>query len=352
LVTNAAGAGDAVVARFRFLDVAKGAGILLVVLGHNQAVQQHAEAFEAVFSFHMPLFFFFSGVTFRAGLPLAQLAYKRWISLLRPYFVTSLVLALAFFVLKYRLDLAALGTSLLHMLWGTGRVIHWQWLWFLPHLFLVNLCFAALVPWLSPARGAMLVRVLVFGALLVGGVLLARHLWLYPTPWGQLLGLPFSADLLGITLFFFWLGFEFGQHREACLRRAGLAAIVSLAVFVLLHVFTDDTLDLNYRRYDSLVVTTLMALSGIALVMAASELLVRTRAEKTTQVFEYLGRASLVIFIFHVFLQAKSLFVAIEILHLPYWPAHALSFAGGVIAPVVLYEIFRRIRPLRAIYCP
>lgn len=342
--------------RHQYLDVAKGLGILVVVLGHNQAVQQHPEAFSAIFSFHMPLFFFFSGVTFRLSSPLAELAQKRWKTLLRPYFFTSLVLLAAFFVTKWHMDIAVLGAQLLGMFWGTGRVIVWQWLWFLPHLFLVNLCFAAFIRLLPQGAPAIWLRAAAFTLLLVGGVLLARALWLTPLPqawpWDQLFGLPFGADLLGITGFFFWLGYEFGRDPSAWLARLRLALLPLLAIFVAAHVFFDYTIDLNYRRYDHIAMCTLLAVAGIGITIALSELAVRHAAPPVVAVFEYLGRASLVIFIFHVFLQAKSLFVAIEILHLPYWPAHALSFAGGVIAPVILYEIIRRIKPLKSIYIP
>lgn len=41
------------------IDVAKGLGILLVVLGHNALLdRERGEPFRVVFSFHMPLFFF------------------------------------------------------------------------------------------------------------------------------------------------------------------------------------------------------------------------------------------------------------------------------------------------------
>ncbi len=52
------------------LDIAKGLGIVLVVLGHNPVFREGAHwLYEAVYLFHMPLFFFLSGVTFRVGPP-------------------------------------------------------------------------------------------------------------------------------------------------------------------------------------------------------------------------------------------------------------------------------------------
>jgi fucose 4-O-acetylase-like acetyltransferase len=53
--------------RLEHIDVAKGIGIILVVLGHNWIIRtEKGELFRIIFSFHMPLFFFLSGVLFKA----------------------------------------------------------------------------------------------------------------------------------------------------------------------------------------------------------------------------------------------------------------------------------------------
>lgn len=44
--------------RVEWVDVAKGIGIILVVLGHNQSPDY---IIKFIYSFHMPLFFFLSG---------------------------------------------------------------------------------------------------------------------------------------------------------------------------------------------------------------------------------------------------------------------------------------------------
>lgn len=45
------------------LDIAKFLGIMLVVLGHNAALQEakQSKEYELIYAFHMPLFFFMSG---------------------------------------------------------------------------------------------------------------------------------------------------------------------------------------------------------------------------------------------------------------------------------------------------
>src|SRR5690606_33926382 len=140
-------------------------GILLVVFGHNRVVgPAHPELFSIVFSFHMPLFFFLSGITFKANMPFLELVRRRWRTLLLPYAVTILLVVLAFFVTKYRFDLQQLGMTLLKSLYGSGRTLPWQWLWFLPLLFLVNMFFGAIQGVLS--KSAML-RAALFSGFLI-----------------------------------------------------------------------------------------------------------------------------------------------------------------------------------------
>lgn len=59
------------------VDVAKGIGILLVVLGHTK--------FSWVSTFHMPFFFLLSGYFLSAKLPMKDYAYRRMRQLLVPY---------------------------------------------------------------------------------------------------------------------------------------------------------------------------------------------------------------------------------------------------------------------------
>lgn len=51
--------------RIGFLDVARGIGIVCVLMGHNLWSQSRASAI--IFNFHMPLFYYLSGVLFSPG---------------------------------------------------------------------------------------------------------------------------------------------------------------------------------------------------------------------------------------------------------------------------------------------
>ena len=77
------------VKRIEWVDVAKGIGIFLVVLGHTSAQLRNL-----IYGFHMPLFFFLSGVVFnKEKYSIKGFVKSRFNSLILPY--------IFFYVLTY-----------------------------------------------------------------------------------------------------------------------------------------------------------------------------------------------------------------------------------------------------------
>ena len=73
------------------IDIAKGLGIAAVVVGH---VTSSEPLRDAIFIWHMPLFFFLSGYLFKPGRAVTAVAKTRALSLLVPYVAFLVVLAL------------------------------------------------------------------------------------------------------------------------------------------------------------------------------------------------------------------------------------------------------------------
>lgn len=115
--------------RIKHLDIAKGIGILLVILGHCQ-LGGISGVHSLIYSFHMPLFFFISGMCFSNKYSFATLAVKRF---------SQMILPTIYFSIISTLIVKGLG-------WHVGW---WDWsrhfpfaLWFLPVLY-----FAELLAW-------------------------------------------------------------------------------------------------------------------------------------------------------------------------------------------------------------
>ena len=145
--------------RIDWVDRLKGIGITLVVLGHfglPPLVHRY------VFAFHMPLFFFVSGLLYDARKyhTLGSFLRQRWHTLLIPYFCFSALLYL-YWLLGPRLvgDPENLTIPawkpLLGILYGNGFgtwMRHAVPLWFLPCLFVTEVCYFLLQRQTNPPR--------------------------------------------------------------------------------------------------------------------------------------------------------------------------------------------------------
>lgn len=134
--------------RIEWIDALRGAGMILVVLGH-MAIPELARRF--IFSFHMPLFFFLSGYCYKGGFS------RRWVlrkidSLLVPYFVYST----AMLALLVSLGKCRLGFGSACLFSGNGVGITW----FLTCLFIVELLGGWLVSQMSCCEGSPRARCL------------------------------------------------------------------------------------------------------------------------------------------------------------------------------------------------
>ncbi len=125
------------------IDIAKGFALFLVVLGH--VVTMHHTIFRWIYAFHMPVFFFLSGMTFRPEKYTSCLDYikKRGRSLILPYFAITLS-ALAVCTIRPYYHLAITEYGWKHILkwifyYGQPQQIYVGQLWFLPALFFAGL---------------------------------------------------------------------------------------------------------------------------------------------------------------------------------------------------------------------
>lgn len=336
--------------RNQTIDMAKGFGMLLVVLGHSPIVQQEkGELYRLIFSFHMPLFFFLSGVFLNSSKSLGSSMVEKGGTLLKPYFVTLLSLA-ALHALTKSQD--TVGT-IAGVFYGGGDTIEWSPLWFLPHLFVVSLFSWVMVnAVLKRMRPAVFKPVLMLLLFFVG-VMLIRHVG----PWSfeflaqtfTLQGLPWSLDLVPLSASYFLLGTWSApqvRHFRPDVRALGVA----LALFAGCHVFWDRTVDLNIRVFDGYFVPLIASISGIYITLATAFF---ARASKPTRcAMSMLGEASLFVLIFHSYFQGKTISLAAKLNFGDGWPVLVLGLAAGCALPVVVGRLVNQSRHLSKLYLP
>lgn len=215
--------------RITWIDAAKGLGIILIVLGHLASVEAPSAFYVYIYAFHVPLFFFISGLTLKpGGKPFGAMLADKARTLLAPYLCYAL-LGYAFYLAGYAAARAAgLGIEqfnygLWRPLWGVfygtlgeGRLVN------TPMWFVVALFCTFVIGWLvNTAVRPMLLRWVIVSALAAAGILASRHATL---PWSL------SSALVGLV--FFQAG-----HTQARLGRwpatAGRAALLFVPLFVL-----------------------------------------------------------------------------------------------------------------------
>lgn len=333
--------------RVGYIDIAKGIGILLVALAHADVSLFSPYLHRLIYSFHMPLFFFLSGYFFNPHIPFWVLVKKRFNTVLKPYFVTILliyVVSLSFTNMRF----ATVFGRILKSLYATGYYIDWVQLWFLPSLFVTSL-FAFLFYSLFLSR--ITVRYVRWLILLAVLALALNFLDVfYPFPISllgkqyDLYGLPFSLDLVVLSGFFYILGNEIRQVSSAKTFGNPWLLFGTGAALILLTVLFDYRSDFNTRLFESFPVNTLEAILGILFTLAVSRQ-IDLRTTRLASALNYIGQATLFILIFHVPIQE---FWAPKILFVTGLQAFSIlsAFVISVLISLGIYRIFFEQNPI------
>jgi polysaccharide biosynthesis protein PslL len=332
--------------RIEYIDIARGIGILLVVLGHNDFGYISPFVYKAIYSFHMPLFFFLSGYFLNTSIPFFDFFKKRFHSLLKPYLFTIFLIyftSVSFEGMSFRTAIQRITKSL----YGAGHYIDWVQLWFLPHLFVVSLYaflfFAIFRKWNNRyVRWVALVATLGISSLFLQDF--------YPFNFSvfgkhyELFGLPFSLDLVLLSGFFFILGSEIKQIASEKTFENIYLLIGTGIVMILMNLFLAPVIDFNTRLYESYFINTVEAIVGILFVLALSRQ-IELRTQKPAALFKYFGQASLFILLFHVPIQdywGQKINTLTGNLQFSIW----MGFFIGVTGSVLIYELFVKANPV------
>jgi fucose 4-O-acetylase-like acetyltransferase len=333
------------------IDIAKGVGILLVVIGHNWILTHAPSVGERIiYSFHMPLFFLLGGVFLNPTQRFANFIHARADTLLKPYAVVLTLLG------AYKVIIGATTPSQYFpgVLYGAGSTIEWGQMWFLPSLFITLLFCWTLLNLLREERYQSIGLIGIIVALFMLGAAAtptyrslssadSRLLSVIFASNTEIQGLPFSLDLLPISAAFLLLGYSFRmQIRQAKFQpRCIIAAMI---IFTACHLVFDDQLDLNGRLYGNWLATPLRALTGIYIVLSLSTLI--THYPAVARPLTYLGKASLFILIFHGYVEwAVFNKLASWSRYNKYFIA-VTTLIGGIALPVILFEMSKRVAPM------
>jgi fucose 4-O-acetylase-like acetyltransferase len=297
-----------------------------------------------IYSFHMPFFFFLSGMFFKPDLPFFSVLKRRFEAILKPYLFTLFLVYFAAVFYDKSLDLATAATRLIKALYGNSYYLelYWSQLWFLPTLFAVSLfafgfyaLFKRFPGWLTLAG---LLLTLALGILTLNWfmplklTLLGRNL--------ELNGLPFSLDLVLVCGFFFILGHEVHERVEIKVFSPLWVLIGSAVILIGLNLAFEGMLNLNTREYEAPLVNTLEALAGIVLVLSLSQWIEKWGGW-VSRAGQYYGKISLIVLIFHFPVQLYFGRKLADLMGGSIY-GYLLAFPFAVLIPILVYEVFIR----------
>ena len=215
-------------------DILKGIGILCVLLGHS-ALSGFPK--EIIYGFHMPLFFFCSGVFFKDR-NLRETITKSIKQLLFPYLFFLLVLLSCDFVLYLKAT---------HSLYETVTSIYnsincplnedcrlYLTIWFLPCLFIVRILYALLYRCCKCNEGKLLAISIIAG----GGYFIGNHITL-----------PFFLDSAISCLIYYHFGYCFYKYNLYKIRLALRWTILLGFLYILTVALLHPHVDLKYNTF-------------------------------------------------------------------------------------------------------
>lgn len=314
--------------RNSWADNAKGLGIILVVYGHVArglaiaGLPTDPHLFRLVdsiiYSFHMPLFFFLSGLFFYSSLlrrGRAGLVLNKADSILYPYVVWSLLQGSIEVALSHYTNGNAAMGEVLSLAWHPRAQF-----WFLYALFLVfALCAIAYV---RVRRRYFFPVMLVFAILYVTDRLLPQNMIL---------------DYLLLNTVFFALGIWFNEVKAFFETRRGWLAPLFGAIFVVGQYLFHITFGFYYTEggWPSL----LLAVASIFFVVTLAMCLSNT----TFGWLQFLGASSMTIYLMHILVSSGTRVIFQKILGIDSLGLHLLlGTSFGLLFPLAAQTMIRR----------
>ena len=275
--------------RLTCFDIAKGIGIILMIVGHMPSVPSVLRMW--IFSFHMPLFFIISGYFFRPKHPYEYIK-KTFKQLIVPYILYS-VIFIIFDIFIFR-DMEILLYEVKRLFTGQGGT---DVLWFFLCLFIVQNVFC-LINYFIRREIATLLCCFAFSVLgqVISGTLIGNLYKLSPACYAlALYGMGYYLSKRWI----FMDEFSFGRLKNSILL---MFANVILCFLNIRLGF--DNLDMNNSHYGFLPITMMAALAGSISIVCLSECISKLRVGF---IFSYIGYNTKFFFPLMTYLPTRAL---------------------------------------------
>ncbi|MFI3200875.1 MAG: acyltransferase family protein [Eubacteriales bacterium] len=338
--------------RLEYLDIAKGIGILLIVMGHAMLGVPDVILWFTK-TFHLPLFYIVSGIVIAHGKeveqPFLTICKRKCRQLLVPYFIFSFI-AIAFVIKEFLMELdnrAYIGVLLVRFI-QTFTLSGTSVLWFLPSLLIGELIFIKLLQQISQKSW----KIKALSYLLMSLATLVMLYVMVPSKeefdvtlgWGIYIVESILKTLIRavIAAFFLMIGYgvEYGRvfvrNKLEKKNRFPLVVAGGIASYVLCNsIATRNTIeDLNRLHVGNPVFFILNAIVGSIFILCFSQLL--TYLPIVNRILGYCGKNSLLIMVTHLDLRVFLIGFKVEELVNGLLGGYSHSMTIGIFVMVVV----------------
>lgn len=290
--------------RIAYLDMARGIGMLLVVMGHVEYINLGLRQFITVF--HMPLFFLISGILIwerqEEKTDYRVLIKKKLCSIMIPYAVFSM---LSFIMETTRIVIKGLNEwdIVLRQLFQSLCLQGVSTLWFLPALCMSEFVFVGLRKKTSHRSTCIIT-----GILIIGCSILNRFEKEFYQLHNESLGCNIFHEVSSMiirNLFcvgFLCIGYYLGKVLFSRWKKSkwNLLYVCIFAGMAVLLIKVAGIADLRYMVYSSLVLYIPGAVAGGLMILTGCRLLSELRVWRISDILKYFGKNSLIIMVTHM----------------------------------------------------
>lgn len=272
--------------RIQYLDVCKGIGIILVVLGHI-IITNPIRTW--IYSFHMPLFFFLSGYIFcfSKTSSFKNFVNKRLKTIVVPYFVFAFFFYIYWLLIEIRFRTEGLSVNklkpLIGIFYGNGPWLTFNIvLWFLPCLFITEITFYLIIKFTKEQKYVFLI---LFISSIIG-YLISIYLKFR---------LPWDINIMCTSIVFYGLGYilhESNLDNKLTTMQESIFIILLLSVNIPI-AFINKAVDMDFLTLGNYFLYYIAAISGTLFLYLICKKI------KHCNWLSFLGKNSLIIMCIH-----------------------------------------------------
>lgn len=273
---------------YNWIDIAKGIGIILVILGHTCP----GKTSHAIFLFHMPLFFIISGYLFNF-----EKYQNNFLALVKTSAKRLILPVLIIYFIFYPFNQASLPS----LIYGSGKHLELSGFnisaieysaWFLYCLFVVRILLWTLIKLGSKLSiNKFLLFIASFLCALLGSKL------------GEVFFFPWSFDIALVALYLAYVGYLLRENNIMSLKKNHKISVAFFAAVIFFIDFKYFDLSMNEREYSNILISLNAAILVTITIFYISDLLEKIQKIKILkniiEYLKYLGKNSILILLLH-----------------------------------------------------